>query len=146
MLKEKLECEICKEIAKGKVYFQEARFNNILRKLAISNIAYETDDLKFTDNVDINYKFAFQMNKLELDDFNKPIRLDIIPEIGSRICNRVGIVVTDQEIHDTFVEWIIVQNGRYRYLTGVSLESVFVRIVINELLYIEAIWQDAHIE
>ena len=60
---------------------------------------------------------------------------ELFPEVGSRLFQRIAAGVDS---------WVVVQEGIYRYF--VSQCTTIVRIVIDEFLFAEVIWDNQYTE
>ncbi|MDU2065599.1 MAG: hypothetical protein E6713_12290 [Sporomusaceae bacterium] len=118
---------------------QSDAFDKVLQKLAKGHAVYEMDEVFYEfDDMQSNYKFCVELTQEELDLFNEPAILECFPEVGSRMLNRV--IEGYDNNNRLRTGWVIVQEGRYRYMTYLYNNSIVVRIVINEFLYAEVHW------
>jgi len=69
------------------------------------------------------------------EGFETPPRSSMLPEVGSRAMQRFLVREPGASL------WLIVQPGRYRYLTSVA-DEVVVRVVISEYLGCEVVCPD----
>lgn len=112
------------------------RISNVVLKLARGHAAYEVNEPRLDEPVDVIIKPLVQMEQAERERFERDEGMvSVWPEVGSRAMNRL-IVYGD----DAFDEgWLVVQEGRYRYRTTQN-DGLVVRFVINEYLACEVRW------
>ena len=114
---------------------EEARIQNVIMKLARCHVAYELNEPRLDDPQHI------MVTPLSLLDDDQCAHFEGVPdtggwpEVGSRAMQR--LIIADETYSKG---WIIVQEGRYRYMT-VGAGSVMVRGVLSEYLAYEVIWE-----
>jgi hypothetical protein len=113
------------------INLENARILNVLRKFATCHMLFETGTKLYDPPSHISYMFLHQMSDQQYNDFNNPVQDAILPEIGSRLFQRI--------LNDGGNRWKIVQEGRYRYYVNAGT-TMFVWLVIRELLFCEAVW------
>lgn len=113
------------------INLETERIKNVIEKFSIAHIQYELGEKKYI-KPQISFAFVDQMADAQIEKFNTPVADGLYPEIGSRLMQRVV------ERGD---DWIIVQENKYRYYIH-SGQPISIRIVIGELLYCEAIWDE----
>lgn len=112
------------------------RIRAVILKLARGHAAYECSEPQLDDPGHIAFIPIPYMSKEQMLTFNAPPEETILPENGSRafcqmvVANNVALIPHG---------WIVVQEGRYRYLVSYS-QQITVRIVISEYLACEVIW------
>jgi len=126
--------QACQEV-NGRPFFnvETERVMNVALKLARGHAAFELNEpqLDNPSNLDI-LPFTFMTSGVRRD-FEAPPDSSIWPEVGSRAMQR--LVVNEPGTSS----WIIVQPGKYRYLTSVG-NGVVVRIVFSEYLACQVAW------
>jgi hypothetical protein len=119
----------------GRPFFnvETERVMNVALKLARGHAAFELNEpqLDNPSNLDI-LPFTFMTSGVR-QDFEASPDSSIWPEVGSRAMQR--LVVNEPGTSS----WIIVQPGKYRYLTSVG-NGVVVRIVFSEYLACQVVW------
>lgn len=118
------------------IEFNHDKVKNILLKLSIGHATYSLSAIHLGEPVAINYKFATQLTKEEINNFNSEPTNDVIPELGSR----EGTYITILNDGTPITTWKIIQNGQYRFLAYQDKSSTNIRIVIGEYFYSEVIW------
>ncbi|HPJ03184.1 MAG TPA: hypothetical protein PKU80_10125 [Candidatus Limiplasma sp.] len=113
------------------IELENKRIENVIQKFALCHIQYETGTKAYSAPSYLTYSFIPQMSPQEYYEFNNPVSDTILPEIGCRLFQRI------YDNGDNF--WIIIQGGSYRYYVNAG-SSVFVRIVIKEMLFCEVVW------
>lgn len=116
---------------------EKKRFELVFYKLAYGHLAYENSSLKWDSVHETNIWLLENMPKTLLEEFNKPYRGDIVPEIGSNCFVKNGGFHIHVGLFESscYSDWIIVQEGRYRYC--VSPDNTKVKFVIAEYLAVE---------
>lgn len=123
------------DIAEGtQFHIEYDRVNNIFMKLAQGHAVFDLNDPKLDQPDEFSTGLLSGLSNAEYRRFTSPSRLSLIPEIGSRAMLRVYIFEGMPHI-----EWITVQEGRYRYLVTVE-HNIIVRLIFSEYLWFEAIW------
>ena len=113
---------------------------NLIYKLARCHLFYDCSMQIDRSSMDISFVFGHNCPSKwkKRFDSNTVMRMDILPEIGSRLFEKYCII----EDYNTkefipIVRWITFQEGRYRYLLN---PSGFLLIVIRECLYAQIIF------
>ncbi len=117
------------------IEYDNEKVNSIVYKLAKGHAAYSLSDIFLEEPTFINYKFLPQLSQTELINFNTPVFINILPEIGSRAFRNIAFN-GDKPIE----AWKIVQENQYRYLAYNEKGGLYVRIVIGEYFFAEVIW------
>lgn len=139
----KLTKEICSQIipfADCIVYdYDKVRFDKVMYKLAYGHLAYENDSLNYDSTYKVTYRLLDNLSRDSLGKFEKPYQGDLLPEVGSRSLSKIGgfRIMEGPMGFVSFSDWIIIQNGRYRYC--VSPDSKRVKFVIAEYLAVEVL-------
>ncbi len=122
--------------ADGTIFFniEPERVTNVLLKLVRGHALYEQNEPRFDEPVNFSFGPLCTLADQLRQQFETPPQAVLWPEVGSRAMQRM-VIAGNQSL----TEWIIVQSGRYRYLTSVA-ESLTVRIVLSEYLWCEATW------
>lgn len=121
------------KVVDNKVHYicDETRLVNVLSKLARGHAGYEFDHVDLDSEPQIWYDFVFNMDNRKTELFNSIAPITIMPELGSRVFNKLCI---SGEL--TFLEWIEVQDNQYRYHVYFNEDGgVSVKISIYEILY-----------
>lgn len=123
------------EIA-GRIFFKTEinRVKNVVLKLAKGHAKFENTENLLDEPKYLTFKPLLLMSEVEKNFFfsiNKPA---ILPEIGSRMSQRVLI-----EANSIQPYWIIIQPDNYQYTTSID-NDVSVKIVIRNYLAIEVKW------
>lgn len=115
------------------------RVENVLLKLARGHMAYELSLSHIEEPEQIVFTPLIRMSDGERTAFENPVdeSFNLWPEIGSRSFIR-AVVLEQNAYRDN--DWIIVQDGNYRYLVAQS-DGDFVQIVIGEYLACPVTWQ-----
>ena len=111
---------------------EEERIENVILKLGRGHSLYELNEPHFEQPESVEYAVISELSDEKLFAFENPPTPSLVPEVGSRGMQRfiVGL---------PYLEWVIVQPGRYRYLAFVDGRSI-VRAVLSEFLAIQVIW------
>lgn len=133
----------------------------ILTKLAIGHMVYDLTEGYSVDECSISpcsvsYKFLFQLTNAEKEIFEEIVCLNdkVLPELGSRLFDRIyvmePILISDNnEIINknvtselfTLLEWNVVQEGHYSYITWIENGNLaHVKIIISDFLFAELIF------
>lgn len=113
------------------------RVRRVALKLARGHAAYELNEPQFDGPTQVAFEPLATLSDLRA--FELPPIADIWPEVGSRAMQRLaeaGGPITS--------EWIVVQEGRYRYLAAATRVGVIVRSVLSEYLGCEVAWRNQH--
>lgn len=114
--------------------FDYGRLRNVLAKLARGHAVYELNEPHLDEPEKLTFGTLSELSELERQLFEVLSAPTIFPEVGSRAMQRM-IVVGNQ----AYIDWIDVQEGRYRYLISAE-RKVNVRICLSECLWCEATW------
>jgi len=131
-LKQKVENKFDDRINESKKHSCKIEMN-IIKKIAIGHVGYVYDYLTFDSRIVLKYKFIFELSNIELLTYNDVFKYnEISPEIGSRAM----FITINQENDESYVfsDWVVVQEGVYRYYTEVFDDFAIVKIVIYEIL------------
>ena len=111
----------------------EPRVSRVLLKLARGHVAYEQGQPLLGEPLDMHAMPLVSMTSEIRGRFEEPPALTVLPEVASRALQRAALSST------RVADWIVVQPGRYRYLTWVG-DITLVRLVIREYLACEVRW------
>ena len=111
---------------------EKDRFENVLLKLGRSHFLYECNEPIYDEPIDFRYGVLEVMSENERNEFEKPTLLRFAPEVGSRAMQNILFA---GEL--TYSQWIIVQDGRYRYIVA---DDRSVRLVLSEYIWCEIKW------
>jgi hypothetical protein len=114
-------------------YHDRARIARIVLKLAMGHVAYELGEPILAEPIGISFLPINLMSHEQLASFETPPAFSLLAEVGSWAFQRQIESATGKD------GWIIVQPGRYRYLTHFS-DIALVRTVISEFLVCEVSW------
>lgn len=115
---------------------ESERVRNVVLKLARGHAAFELNEPQLDEPSRVAFLPLLTMTQKARQDFETPPRLSIWPEVGSRAMQRLVVSELGASL------WLIVQPGRYRYLTSVG-DGVLVRVVISDYLGCEVAWGHA---
>lgn len=110
-----------------------SRIATIVRKLAMGHVAFELGEPILAKPERLSFLPKASLTGDQLALFEKPPAFSLLAEVGSRALQRQVESATGK------AGWIVVQPGRYRYLTHFS-DIALVRIVISEFLVCEVSW------
>lgn len=110
------------------------RVKKVILKLAKGHAAYELNEPQYSNPSKVTLAPLISLTSKDREYFETPIKVNLLPEVGSRAMQRMII-----KGNDAITPWTIVQPGRYRYLATVG-QNVLVRLVIHEYLACEVIW------
>lgn len=110
------------------------RVRRVVLKLARGHAAYELNEPQLQEPTHLGFEPLPFMSDKKRDAFESPPASLVWPEVGSRAMQRLVCASPGSS------SWIVVQPGRYRYL-AVGGQDVLVRVVINEYLAAEVLWQ-----
>jgi hypothetical protein len=121
------------ELAGEDVFFRPEyeRITNIVLKTALGHAAYESSELNFRFKPFIAIQVIHLMNDEQRTAFETPIAAEALPEIGSRSFQRAIQ-------HGT--GWVVVQEGRYRFLMHNDFSGCTVKMVFSDYLAAEVSW------
>lgn len=138
-LAERLKKQFCSNEESGIIDLSEDdinRFERIMIKLAIGHAHYQNDYLgPYGNPPKIACCFIFQFDQNSYDVFNSSPKMTIIPEIGSRGSQKIGIIRDDKGNDNAYYFWNELQPDHYRYLVYNDKNGTHVRIVINEFFF-----------
>ena len=127
------------EVGEGtSLRIEPERVRNVVLKLARGHAAFELNEPQLDEPSHVAFVLLFSMTQEVREDFETPPRSSILPEVGSRATQRLVVSEPGASVSSL---WLIVQRGRYRYLTSVA-GGVIVRVVIGEYLGCEVVWRD----
>jgi len=120
----------------GKVAFrvEYERVRHVLSKLTRGHAIYELNEPRIDQPERLVFGTLSELSERDRQLFEMPPKPTIFPEVGSRAMQRM--IVANNE---AYVDWINVQEGRYRYLASVE-DQVNVRVFLSEYLWCEATW------
>lgn len=114
---------------------EDERVRRVVMKLARGHSAFELNEPQLDEPATYNVCPLVLLSEAERAAFESvPGELALWPEVGSRAMMRL---VEGQDMGPG--GWIIVQPGRYRYMTTVG-DGVVVRMVLSEYLGCEVVW------
>jgi hypothetical protein len=116
-----------------------ARVETIVRKLAMGHVAFELGEPILAEPTNLSFFPKMFLSPERLISFESPPSFSLLAEVGSQALYR------QVESASGKAEWIVVQPGRYRYLTYFS-GAVMVRSVISEFLACEVGWDLSRVE
>lgn len=121
---------------------EKSRLDIVIHKLAFGHLAYENSSINWDSEYKFNMWLIETMPKNLLEDFEMPYNSDIAPEIGSNCFSKDGCIHVFDGLDKPSInnDWIVVQDGRYRYC--VSPDSTKVKFVIAEYLAVEVLIVD----
>lgn len=111
---------------------EKSRFELVMYKLAFGHLAYENSSINWDSEYKVDMWLLENISRPLLNVFEKPYSRDVVPEVGSNSLSHILVGLDDSAICS---DWIVVQNGRYRYC--VSPDSTKVKFVIAEYLAVE---------
>ena len=114
---------------------EKERFEKVFRKLAFGHLAYENDTLVWDSPYSIGIHLLSEMSDSQRDDFFRPYRGELLPEVCSHGLEHVMLRWEDGYLDSCISPWIAIQEGRYRYC--VSPNGNIVKFVIAEYLAVE---------
>ena len=115
---------------------EENRLNNIMYKLASGHVLFKYNNPQYEKPSSINYFFLHSLNKKDRNIFEAEPPMDIFPEVGSRM------MMSIDSLGFPYCSWEIVQEEIYRYLVANIGTLIIVKIVLNEFLGCEVIWDE----
>jgi len=136
-LKELLDSQI--NTVEQEIYysFDKDKFQNIIIKLAKGHAGFEFDYVDVDGVTTLWYDWKFNLNAKQIESFNMIPSVDIMPEVGSRVFNRIESGLNFQNGESSiYLNWIDVQKGIYRYLVYFDEDhNISVKISICEFLF-----------
>jgi hypothetical protein len=112
------------------------RVRRIVVKLARGHALFDLNDPRHSEPSSVTVATISSMTAEERSGFETLPAVDLLPEVGSRAMQRVWLSGGAAS-----VDWIEVQEGRYRYL-ALGGREVAIRMVLNEYLACEVTWKD----
>ncbi len=110
-----------------------SRIASLMHKLGQGHVAYELGEPILSSPDSLMFRPLAALSSGELDLFETPPRFSLLAETGSRALTR------QVQSRTGAADWIVVQPGRYRYLTFLD-DVILVRLVISEFLACEITW------
>ena len=98
-------------------------------------MAYENDTLAWDSPYRIDIHLLSEMSNSQRDDFFRPYRGELLPEVCSHGLEHVMLCYEDDGSYSYLSPWVTIQEGRYRYC--VSPNGNIVKFVIAEFLAVE---------
>lgn len=111
---------------------EEERVANVILKLGRGHSLFELNEPHFEQPKSIVYAVISELSDKELLIFENPPMSSIVPEVGSRGMQRLIVGLP-------YLEWVVVQPDRYRYLAFVDGRTV-IRAVLSEFLAVQVVW------
>ena len=105
-------------------------------RLARAHALFELCEMIESEDLKVEWFFLEYLSADQRNYFETPPEVDVFPEGGSRAMQR--LLVYDNKL--LFSEWVIVEQGNYRYLAMATRQGILIRIVIHELLAVECLW------
>lgn len=109
------------------------RVRHVVLKLARGHAAYELNEPQLDEPSAVHVTPLAVMDPETRARFETPVPPSIWPEVGSRAMQRTAASIP------AGADWIIVQAGRYRYMTAVGAATI-IRMVLSEYLACEVVW------
>lgn len=143
--------EIETTIEKNRLTQFEDRISKIIFKLAIGHSVFELSEGYCLNNGSLRYSFANMMSHEEIEEFKLPFNIgdSLLPEIGSRVYDRIMVIELDlAAVHSSeqklktqlvLLDWIDVQDNKYIYTCYRFGEEIVVKLIISDFLYAEVI-------
>jgi hypothetical protein len=137
------------------IYFDD-RISNVLIKLSICHLAYELTTGFFDETwkgipeyIECSFRPHMRYDEIEQYDNYVIMNENILPIIGSRAFNHIYVV--EQKLKNTnsgevistqhiVMDWIVVQEKKYRYVCWLDNKHMYVKIVIDEFLFANIIF------
>jgi hypothetical protein len=113
---------------------ENARVRNIVLKLSRGHAAFELHTALTEEPSALAAMPLAALNKTQRENFDHGLSTTIWPEVGSRAMQRLV------EDYGHLGEWVVVQPGRYRYLTIATEVGAVVRIVLSDHFACEVQW------
>lgn len=142
--------EASKHEADGQTSFtpEAGRINNVLLKLARGHAAFELSAVRRDEPSVLSYWPLHTMTEVERETFDAPFFPAVWGEIGSRGSQRTMLITVDLISAESdhvaapfvMVDWLEVQENRYRYIAYETPDEVIVKIVIGEYLACVVTW------
>jgi hypothetical protein len=112
---------------------EDKRVKNVVLKLGRGHTLFELNEAQYVEPSSIWYAPLTSLSDTARSRFEQPLIPSLWPEVGSRAMQRLAAS------QGGAADWIVVQQGRYRYLAYAG-NDVVIRIVISEYLACEVIW------
>ena len=117
------------------IQIEGTRVDRVLLKMARGHALFELNDPHPYDPTSLWFRPLNEMTSATRANFISAPHQGQWPEVGSRAMQRLA------ERFPGGPEWVVVQEGRYRYL-ALAHPTPAVRIVLSEYLAVEARWHD----
>lgn len=111
------------------------RLERVVLKLAKGHALFELNEPMYDPPAHVSALAFHNLGPEERQTFETPPQVRILPEVGSRAMQRM--IVAGSSV---FSDWILVQPGRYRYLTTAAESETDIRIVMSEYLACQVTW------
>lgn len=144
--------ESAKNIIDGGVQFspEAERVKNVLLKLARGHAVFDLSQVRRRVPDSFQWFPLHTLSGEQREAFDAPHVVQLWGEICSRGHQRLlHIELTLQSSNGertphlvTLCDWVVVQEGRYRYQASDDVEGIVVRMVIGEYLACEIVWSD----
>jgi hypothetical protein len=116
---------------------EDDRVRNVIIKLARGHIAHQYSEPQLDDPIRIAVMPLAVMSNEQREVFEIVPETLGWPEIGSRAFR--SLFAVGENVYNTEDGWVVLQEGRYRYMVAQPGETVF-RIVLSEYLAGEVVW------
>lgn len=136
----------------GQTWFQpdDERVGRIITKLARGHAAFElSSSLVMDEPTELVWWPRTIMSAEQIEEFDAPHVPGVLGEVGSRGMQRMQVVeVTLTRGEETYQapflmnDWVLVQEGSYRYLAIDAPSGIAVRLVVAEFLAAEVRWSE----
>jgi len=117
----------------GRFVVEPERIRSVLLKLARGHALFELNEPQTDEPSSLFFAPLASFSRAARERFESPPARVFWPEVGSRGMQRLATSPTRTP------QWLVVQPGRYRYLTYVD-GSVVIRVVLSECLACEVVW------
>lgn len=144
--------EAAKRIVQGCIHFlpEAERVKNVLLKLARGHAVFDLSQVRRREPDSFKWFPLTTLSEEQREDFDAPHVVELWGEICSRGHQRLMHVELtlvggkDERIPHfmTMCDWVVLQEGRYRYQATDDVDGVVIRIVIGEYLACEVGWSD----
>jgi hypothetical protein len=143
--------EAAKQQSSEKTTFaiEEARARNVLLKLARGHAAFELSAARRDGPQSFGWCPIPTLSSEQIDSFDAAHVVQTFGEIGSRSAQRMRVAQVALRSLETgelktegllIIDWVDVQEGRYRYLAVDDHGEIRVKIIIREYLACEVTW------
>ena len=120
------------------------RVRSVLLKLARGHVAYELSTVCRSEPSRFLRGSLSQLSIEEREYFEDIYVTEMLPEIGSRGLQRLLVTQVKLQNNDSvnlfIVDWVEVQQNRYRYLAYGDKNEIRVKIVLSDYLYCVILW------